>query len=568
MKTFLFASMIFLSAFSFCFAEEVELGKISIKKGLPEEGLPAFSLEEMIDYSSSIDLRKRSISGVQQDVSLRGSIFEDTSIELGGIKINDPQTGHFNLEIPLTSADLEEIDIFKNSQKINFIPKKPKDEGFLLKSSFGEHALWGQLLSFNFPLKETKNRISCEHKISKGDRQDTDFEIYNFSFHSLWEDELKDKDIEFLFGSTKRDFGADSFYASAWPHEEEHITQRFYSLRAGLKNKELFDLNNTFYLRRHGDKYILNRHDPSFYTNYHTTYLYGLKSKLDFYNDLSLIFNIDRETIDSTNLNKHYRMKKGLRLGLKDKELGKLLVDFSGGFDYYEEWEYLEDISLGLNYFLKDDLKLGFSFDRIWRAPSFTELYYNSPSNIGNVNLDVQKSYNFEWGLDYAPGDNFISSVSFFLRDQSNTIDWVKNVSALAWEAMNVEDLDVYGLDFYSQLNFKDNILKKCSLEYTYLDLDKNNPYNFSKYVFDYNRHKLVSILGLDFGGISTNVIGNFSRPLQRKRYTTFDLKMKKELSNFTLALEGINIFDRSYQEMQDIQGAGRLIKISAGYSF
>lgn len=582
MKSPLFLIITFSSIPYLSFAQEIALEKISIKKSLserPAQGLdyffqkdiedkPCFSLEEIIDYSSSVDLRKRSIFGLQQDVSLRGSTFEDTSISLQEIEINDPQTGHFNLEIPLTSADLEQIDIFKNSQRINFIPKRPKSEGFLLKTSFGQHALWEQLLSFNFPLGEVKNRLSCEHKISKGARQDTDFEIYNFSLHSLWEDKNKDKEIEFLFGSTKKDFGADAFYVASRPHEEEHINQRFFSLRAGLK-EELFNLNNTFYLRRHGDKYILDRHNPAFYTNYHTTYVYGLKSKLEFYNDLFLAFDIDRETIDSTNLNKRYRLRKGLSFGVKDREIGSFLFNFSGGLDYYEEWEYLENIHLGLGYLLKDSLKLGLSFDRIWRAPSFTELYYSDISyNIGNSNLDIQKSNNFEWGMDYFPNDSFIAGLAFFFRDQSDTIDWVKDVSTDAWQAKNVGDLDVYGLDFHSQVNFKDNILRQISLGYTYLDLNKDNPYNFSKYVFDYNSHKIVSGLAFDLKGVSVNLISNFSKPVDRKRYITFDLKVKKEVSDFTLALEGINIFNEDYQEMRDIEGSARAIKMSIAYSF
>jgi len=64
------------------------------------------------------------------------------------IKINDPQTSHFNLEIPLTSADLEEVEVFKNIQAINFSLKKPKEQGIVSGSSFGKHALWRELILF------------------------------------------------------------------------------------------------------------------------------------------------------------------------------------------------------------------------------------------------------------------------------------------------------------------------------------------------------------------------------------------------------------------------------------
>jgi iron complex outermembrane receptor protein len=561
------------------FSENIELGKILVERNSSKkltqsfdffskediQNLPFFSCEEIINYSSSVNLKKRSEFGLQQDVSLRGSVFEDANISLAGIKINDPQTGHYSLEIPLTSADLEEAGVYKNAQQISFTPKKPADKGFLLKNSFGQYALWENLLSLNFALGEAKNRLSVEHKTSKGSRQDTDFDIYNFSYHSLWEKEPLD--LEFLFGATKRDFGADSFYSSNYRQEEEHINQQFYLGRAQL-HADAFNLNNKIYLRRHRDKYILNRSNPAFYTNFHTTYVYGLKQEFDFYNNLFAYLGIEQEKIDSTNLNKHYRLKKGILVGMKEKQFGKFLFSISGGTDYYYKWNYLENAHLAAGYFLRENLKLRFSFDRIWRAPSFTELYYSDPANRGNPNLGIQKSNNFETGLDFSPLENLTFSPVFFFRNQTNTIDWAKNNSSDKWQAQNAGTIDVYGFDFSSRIKITNCILNEISLDYTYLNLDKSSPYSFSKYVFNYDRHKVVTHFSFDYKGFKANLIGNFSRPVDRKKYVTFDVKVEKKIRDFTLALEGINIFNKSYEEMKDIDGSKRWYKLSIAYSF
>ncbi|UCC95530.1 MAG: TonB-dependent receptor [Candidatus Omnitrophota bacterium] len=572
-----FIIFIFLSFFlSLAFCQTIQLEKITVEKyrDFPVAGIeslylqdfPQFSTEEIIDYSSSIDLRKRSPFGVQQDVSLRGSIFEDTAIHIGGIEVNDPQTGHFNLEIPLTSADIENVEIVKNAQAINFTLKEPQEEGLFLKASFGQHALWEELLSLNFPLGKINNRLSVEHKISSGARQDTDFEIYNFSSHSLWQ--ASAAEIEFLFGSTERDFGAGSFYSAALPQAEEHTNQRFFSLRAGLKG-DLFDLNNNLYFRRHGDKFIYNRNNPLSRINDHTTYVYGLQSNIVFNNDAFLKLNIEREKITSTNLDDHRRLKKGFSLGVKEKKFGDFIFALEAGLDYYENWEYLENIHVHLGYCLKDNSRLRFSFDRIWRAPSFTELYYNDTFyNIGNRNLTVQKSNNFELGLDYSCTDNFSFSISSFLRNQDDTIDWVKNNSQDPWQAENVGDLTFYGFDFYLEAGLEDCLLEEISLGYTYLNSHKKNPSRFSKYVFDYNSHKLVSNFGFNIKDILLHVIVNFSHPLERKKYTTVDLKVEKKIEDFTLILEGVNIFNKDFQELQDIESTGRWYKISVAYDF
>ena len=571
----IFTTILFFLPFP-CRSESIELESITIEKssvGESTEGVdyiyqdntPFFSIEEIIDYSSSVELRKRSPFGIQQDLSLRGSIFEDNTIALDGIRINDPQTGHFNLELPLTSADLEEVEIHKNLQKVNFVLRKPKKQGFLLKSSVGQHALREQLMSLNFGVGDVNNRISVEHKVSNGGRQDTDFEIYNFSSHSLWATE--NAEAEFLFGSTKRDFGANSFYSSFFPYEEEHITQRFFMLRGELK-KDWFDWNNTAYFRRHTDEFILNRHNRSFYNNYHKTYVYGMTSEIDFDNDIFLGFDIAQEKIISSNLNKHKRLRKGFSSGIKEKRIGDFVFDIQGGLNYYQDWEYLEDAHLGLGYFLEDNLKLRFSFDRFWRVPSFTELYYVSPTNVGNKNLGVQKTNNFELGLDYIPWGELDLSFNIFMRDQSDTIDWVKNNAAGPWMANNVGDLKAYGFDFYGEIKFKDCFLEAAGLGYTYLNLDKDNPYRFSKYVFDYNRHKVVSNFKFDIKGVSLNTIVNFSNPVDRGNYTTVDLRAQKKIGDFTFTLEGINIFNKDYEEMNDIEGTGRWYKISLAYSF
>lgn len=578
MKKILLFLLILLNPF-YSFCENVELEPIIITKTPVEwsiqssdnissndiESLPWFSPEEIIDYSSSINLKKRMQFGLQQDVSLRGSMFEDTYVNLDGIKINDPQTGHYTLELPLTSADVDSVEIYKNSQEVNFNLKKPKDKGFIMRGTFGQYALWENLMSVDFPIFNTNNKLSVEHKVSKGARADTDFEIYNFSYHSLLN--LNNRDFEFLFGSTKRDFGADSFYSSRFRQEEEHINQRFFLARLGI-DEASFKLDNTVYLRRHWDKFILDRSNPSFSTNVSTNYVYGLKEDLNLPNDLFFSFNIEEQKINSTNMGKHSRQKKGFMAGLHEKKLGVFLFDMSAGTDYYYKWGYLESGHLGLGYPLKDNFKLRFSYDRLWRAPSFTELYYSDAANAGNPNLGIQRSNNFDLGFDFFPKDFFNISSSLFFRDQYDTIDWVRNNPNDVWQAANVGNVGAYGIDLSSLLKFNDCILNNISVKYTYLNLTRDNPFVFSKYVFDYDQHKVVTIFGFNYKGFKADLVSNFANPVDRKKYITFDLKMEKKIRDFTITLEGVNIFNESYEEMIDIEGTPRWYKMSVSYSF
>ncbi len=572
-KGILFAlSLLPFSAFGQIELEPLTVKKLTLKENsflnylsLKEKDYPLYSLEELLEYIPTLELKSRASFGLQQDLSIRGSLFEDNRVSLAGINLGDPQTGHFNLELPLTSADLEAIEVGLNSQRINFLLKKPQSSGGIIKSSFGQHALWENLYSTNFALGDFKNRFSLEHKVSKGARPDTDFRIYNLSYHSLLED--LDKELEFLFGFTQRDFGADGFYSSRFLQEEEHLQQRFFSLRLGL-DKEDFKHQNTFYLRRHRDKFILDRHNPSFYANYHTSYSYGFIERLEFWRDYFLQLELNRQSLESTRLGKHYRFKKDLSLGLEDKMIDRFVLSLNLGFEDYPEQRFLEKAHVGIGYLLKDNLKLIFSFDQFWRLPSFTEKYYEDPANSGNPSLKAQRIQNFETGLEFRPSPFLKTSFSLFLKKQANTIDWVKNDPQDKWQAENIADLRARGLETGLSLKFRKGWLKELSLGYIYLDLDKENPYSFSKYVFFYNQHRFSTNFNFELKGFSLNLWGNFSKPQREEGYLLWDVQLKKQVSNFIFSLEGINIFDTDYQELPQISGKKRWYKLSISYIF
>lgn len=124
------------------------------------------------------------------------------------------------------------------------------------------------------------------------------------------------------------------------------------------------------------------------------------------------------------------------------------------------------------------------------------------------------------------------------------------------------------GFDFCVEVRGRNPWLRKAGLEYTYLNLSKENPYKFSKYVFDYNRHKLVNNFEFDIRGIEANIFVNFLKPIERRGYVTVDFKAQKEVSDFVLSIEGINIFNHYYLEKEGIKGSGRWFKISVEYHF
>ena len=53
--------------------------------------------------------------GVQADIQVRGGTFDEVMILLNGVNITDPQTGHFNLDLPVELTSIERIEILHGS---------------------------------------------------------------------------------------------------------------------------------------------------------------------------------------------------------------------------------------------------------------------------------------------------------------------------------------------------------------------------------------------------------------------------------------------------------------------
>jgi len=59
----------------------------------------------------SIDPQERAPGGVQSDLSIRGSTFGQTLVLIDGLRVNDAQTGHHNLDLPIPLDSIDRIEV-------------------------------------------------------------------------------------------------------------------------------------------------------------------------------------------------------------------------------------------------------------------------------------------------------------------------------------------------------------------------------------------------------------------------------------------------------------------------
>ena len=542
------------------------------------EGRNLDSLPDALGYVPGVDLRYRGTSGVQGDLSLRGSTFEEVAVLIDGIKVMDPQTGHHNLDIPLTGFDIEKLEVLREGASslygagafagsANFVVKKPVERSFKLESLAGEHALFGNAFSYTLPNDFVPGRVSFEHKISKAARPNTDFEYKTATLYL--DKDIGDTGADLLFGYQKKDFGADSFYSNMFPEEEEHTETFFY--KAGLEQKiNSASLKNNLFLRKHRDKFILRRNNPAS-VNYHTTYVYGGSSQFDLPADFAdLVFGMEAgsDEINSTNLGKHTRMHEAGSFGVVPKLGESLSADLRLRLDNYQDWGALESYSLGLGYLIQENLRLKGSLGHSFRAPSFTDLYYSDAANKGNPELKVEESDNLALGLE-SKHEIIDLGLEGFYRRGRNMIDWTRVSSGDPWQATNLGGVDYQGVEFSSLIKpgFKSRFasLDKVRFSYTYMRADRTASGFYSKYALDILKHQYIVEPYFKAFGFSLSFGLSYNQRYYGDIYFLGNACLARKIKCKDMTLEPFfkvdNFTDRKYCEISGVAQPGRWVK-------
>src|ERR1017187_5341640 len=73
------------------------------------------SAVDLLRTDPSLNVQARAGEGVQADLSIRGTTFEQSLILVNGFRVNDPETGHLNLDIPVPLDAITRIDLLHGS---------------------------------------------------------------------------------------------------------------------------------------------------------------------------------------------------------------------------------------------------------------------------------------------------------------------------------------------------------------------------------------------------------------------------------------------------------------------
>ena len=539
------------------------------------KAMPASSIEEVLSYYSGIDIRQRGAHGVQADVSIRGSSFEQVLILINGIRMNDSQTGHNTMNLPLDLASIERIEIIKGpaarrfgqnayAGAINIVTRPSTKNDLTISGSLGDFNTTSLGASLNVSGKKFSQFIQAETSQSDGYRYNTDYQVKNVWYQNQYK--LNGGELRLQGGFIDKKFGANGFYSSPLAKDQyEAIQTSLVSIGWNQKSGK-FKWESNAYWRRSQDEYIFERHNPSKYRNLHIGNNAGIEANTNYSSSLGITgvgLDFRKEYLSSNNLGKNHRTVYFAFLEHRFMFFKNRLditpgISFSDYSDFGNFWYPGIDIGYSIN----QQNKLFANLGKTYRVPTYTDLNYTDPVTEGNTNLKPENALSYELGyrLNHK---NIKTTISFFRRESRKSIDWTKDSEEGKWKPENISRINTDGVEVDFNYSFTALFIKSINLGYTYLD--KNLKYSdraYSRYSLDNLRHQLVvKVEHKLLKNISNQIIYRYNDRVNLDDYHLLDDRLMYQTNHLQLYIQMTNILNTKYTESNLVPMPGRWIQ-------
>ncbi len=527
------------------------------------ESIPATSISDLLETVNGLDIRQRGASGIQADVSIRGSSFEETLILVDGFNVSDAQTGHHNMNLPVNLEDIERIEILKGpgarvyghnamSGVINIITRDPDTTSVAGGLELGQHEYYGINGNASGKIKGLSNRVSVSHRGSSGylKSEETDFDTKTISYKGA----IKGKNhaVKIGLGYTENDFGAYKFYSDAFPDQREN-TDTLLAYGGGEFKLSRVDFSPKVFWRRNEDIFDIDI-SGNWFQNRHQTDSYGFQVHNRFESILGETAfggEIIEENLKSSNLGDHDRRRYGLFFEHQIFPVEPVQLGMGASIMKYGEWGWEYWPGADVNIQLGSGINGFASVARSFRIPTYTELYYNTPANQGNSELVAEKAWTGEVGLRRFKNGLGIG-ISLFYRDAENVIDWSREPGGAVWKVRNIADMDTRGaetsLDIYPGVLFDRFHRVNFQIAYTRLDSDRDTGDFESKYVLDHLRDQLNGAISIAWADpLVQSIKVRYEKRMNGASHIVADSRFTCRWNLFEMFLDITNIFNETY---------------------
>ena len=521
--------------------------------------------EAYLRTDASADIQQRAPAGILADISVRGGSFEQTLVLLNGLRINDVETSHFNLDLPVPLNALGSIDLLHGAGSTlygsdaiggvaDFLTWKPDRTTLRLRSGLGSYGENQQAVSGSLATRKATEVLAGSRDFSIGFIPDRDYRSDAASSESFVQTRAGTSDL--LLAGNDRSYGANQFYGPFT--SREHTKAWFAALTQHLTQQTQVAVA----YRRHSDIFLLFQDKPAGYKNQHIDdgFEGSVRDQRSLIKDVALSTGIEATTdqIASTNLGHHgrnrgagYAAVEWLKPNRASFSLGGREEVFSGGRAVFSP-------TTAGTLWLAHSLSLHGSIGYGFRIPTFLDLYYSDPGTLGDPNLKPESAWNYEAGVNWTPTATVFTTLNIFYSSQNNTIDYTRTSSSAKYKATNLSDLHFAGIE--AALDWQPHSTQHVHLSWSNLSGAKSALNGLeSRYVFNYP----VNNGRAEWSWTPRNQIlldmrlGVVQR-LEKNPYAVLDLSIVRERGRVHPYLQMTNLTNTGYQEIQGVRMQGR----------
>jgi vitamin B12 transporter len=567
------------------------------------------SVDELLKYSSGIEVQQRGPQGSQSDILIRGGSFQQVLILIDGVRLNDPLTGHFNGNIPIHPSAIERIEVLKGAASsvwgadavggvIHIITKafanKINDNAnFQTGFQFGQYGLLNANVAFNKTTAKN-NHLSLgllSNNAIGNQLRGTSAFFNNNTLHGAFSTQLKNNwqlNTKAIIDS--RDFNAQNFYTTFKSDTAKETVQTFFSHVQLTKSWNNKSITNDFSYKTLNDEFQFNNqggvnNNKTKQIAYQLFFQEKISDKLKY----STGFQVLNKSIVSNDRGNHNLWNVGGYLMLQHVLAKNWHLTEGARIDYNKSFGTVISPQVNLIYTPKN-WALRAAFAQGIRDADFTERYNNynkrlvTSGSIGNPNLKTESTWNMELGADYYTGNIKISKTLFY-RNQSNLIDWAvtpyqnmpRQVNLIPTGnyalATNLSTVNTYGaevdVNYNKTFSNQHSILINYNL--TYLKSETNASTN-SFYIIGHANwlSTLNTVIKINQFNIGLNSIFK-SRPARNaaainaavtKDYLLLNTKLTYNFIKYktNIFAQVTNITDKKYSDILGAQMPGRWI--------
>ena len=333
--------------------------------------------------------------------------------------------------------------------------------------------------------------------------------------------------------------------------------------------------------------YVYLRQDPSVYRNMHISNKLGAEINMVLNNRLGLLglgIDISNTKLSSNNLGQRDRTMVHVFAEQQMMFDDKLDVTPGLAITYFSDKDNLQSSTsenednlpkiypgIDFGYKIKEDIRLFSNVGYTFRIPTYTDLFYSSPTTIGNENLSYEKALTLELGMKYRK-ENFNLNFSLYRRDASNIIDYVKNNEDDPWQANNIRKIITNGFELNIGYKFYLNSSNEHQINIGFSNINddlKETQFNFSRYALNSLKNHITATYMFEINEkISSSLVLKNAERINEKNYTVIDFKTSYKFNKFAISILLNNILDTEYSETNLVPMPGFNSLAALQYSF